>query len=241
MATIKTLAVDDEFLALNLLENFIGQTPDLELVSKERNPLEALKILHSQSVDLLFLDIQMPSLSGNNLLKSLHRPPVTIFTTAYSEYATEAFDLNAVDYLLKPFSFERFLQAVNKAKDQLELRRPALDQTAALPVQEQASTFFTAKVDGKIQKIYYREILFIEGMKEYVRVHCTSGRYVILERLHYLEAQLPAEFVRVHKSYIVAKHQVQSLEGNLLQLGPHKIPLSRSRREEVLRAIFEMD
>ncbi|MCB0642962.1 MAG: response regulator transcription factor, partial [Phaeodactylibacter sp.] len=175
-------------------------------------------------------------------LKSLHRPPVTIFTTAYSEYATEAFDLNAVDYLLKPFSFERFLQAVNKAKDQLELRKPTVPPVAPILVQKETSAlFFTAKVDGKIQKIYYKEILFIEGMKEYVRVHCTSGRYVILERLRNLEEQLPAEFIWVHKSYIVAKHQVQSLEGNLLQLGSHKIPLSRSRREEVLQAIFDIE
>ena len=237
MSSIKTLVVDDEFLALNLLENFIEQTPDLVLVGKERNPLEALKILNSQPIDLLFLDIQMPSLSGNNLLKSLNRPPVTIFTTAYSEYATEAFDLNAVDYLLKPFSFDRFLQAVNKAKDQLVIRTPA----TSFQEKSKAKDFFTAKVDGKIQKIFYADILFVEGMKEYVRFHCESGRYVVLERLRNLEESLPDSFVRVHKSYIVAKDKVSSLEGNLLELGTHKIPLSRSRREEVLQMIFNVE
>ena len=117
---IKTLLVDDEYLALNLLEEFTGKVPDLEVVEKVKSPMRALEILNQTPVDLLFLDIQMPTLSGNNLLKTLKNPPVTIFTTAYSEYAIEAFELNAVDYLLKPFSFERFLQAVNKAKEQLQ-------------------------------------------------------------------------------------------------------------------------
>ena len=117
MSKLKVLIVDDEYLALNLLANFVEQISDLELVDRIKNPLEALQVLSANSIDILFLDIQMPSLSGVNLLKSLKNPPVVIFTTAYAEFAIEAFNLNAVDYLLKPFSFERFLQAVNKAKE----------------------------------------------------------------------------------------------------------------------------
>ena len=119
MDTIKTLLVDDEYLALNLLEEFINKVPELEIVGKAKSPIKALEILGHQRVALMFLDIQMPTLSGNNLLRTLNSPPLVIFTTAYSDYAVEAFGLNAVDYLLKPFSFERFLQAVNKAKAQL--------------------------------------------------------------------------------------------------------------------------
>jgi len=132
--------------------------------------MAALEVLNSQPVDLLFLDIQMPTLSGVNMLKTLQHQPVTIFTTAYSEYAIQAFDLNVVDYLVKPFPFERFLQAVNKAKEQLKLRRPTVaPQTAQ-------GDFLTAKVDGKIVKLSYDDILFVEGLKEYVRFVCKNGK-----------------------------------------------------------------
>lgn len=233
---IKTLLVDDEFLALNLLENFVLQVPDLELVHKVRSPMQALEILRAEPIDLLFLDIQMPKLSGNNLLKALPQAPVTIFTTAYSEYATEAFDLNATDYLLKPFSFERFLQAVHKAKEQISLRQQP--SKGGLEPQTAASSFITAKVDGRIQKIFLQEILFIEGWKEYVRIYCQNERFITLERMKNLEESLPLTFLRVHKSYIVATGRVTALEGNMLVIGEHKIPISRSKREEVVQAIF---
>lgn len=238
MKTIKTLLVDDEFLALNLLEGFIQKVPDLEIVGKEKSPLKALEILNQGEVDLLFLDIQMPTLSGNNLLKTLKRPPVTIFTTAYENYALEAFELNAADYLLKPFSFERLLQAINKAKEQIRFRSghaPA----EAIVVPQKSKDFFSVKVDGKIKKVNFRDILYIEGLKEYVRIVCENERLVTLESLKNLEELLPVgEFLRVHKSYIVAKAKVQGLEGNLLEIGKQKIPISRSKREEVVNAIF---
>ncbi|RMF22040.1 MAG: DNA-binding response regulator, partial [Bacteroidetes bacterium] len=175
MEPIKALLVDDEYLALKLLENFLEQVPDIEVVAAVKSPLKALEILQTQPVDLLFLDIQMPALSGNNLLKTLRQPPLTIFTTAYAEFAPEAFDLNAVDYLLKPFSFERFLQAVNKAREQIHWRRRA-PGTAPTP----ASNHLTVRVDGKMVRLAFDDILFIEGLKEYVRFVCRSGRYVSL-------------------------------------------------------------
>lgn len=234
MSTIKTLLVDDEYLALNLLEAFIQDVPGLEVVAKVKSAMAALEVLNSQPIDLLFLDIQMPTLSGVNMLKTLHQQPVTIFTTAYSEYATQAFDLNVVDYLVKPFPFERFLQAVNKAKEQLKLRQPI---AASIP----APAFLTAKVDGKIVKINYDDILFVEGLKEYVRFICKNGKYVTLESLKNLEEQLPADrFLRVHKSYIVSKEKVQSILGNMLEIQAYKIPISRGRREEVVQAIFNL-
>ncbi len=235
MTTIKTLLVDDEYLALNLLEGFIANIPDLEIVGKVKSPVQALEILQKGQVDLLFLDIQMPTLSGTNLLKTLPQAPVTIFTTAYADYALEAFDLNVADYLLKPFSFERFLQAVNKA-------RVLLKEQHAVPGTLQNfdhPEFFTVKVDGKLVKVQYTEILFIEGLKEYVRIVCEEARLVTLESLKNLEDLLPTDnFLRVHKSYIVAKNRVQSLNGNMLEIGTHKIPISRSKREEVVQAIF---
>lgn len=235
MATIKTLLVDDEFLALNLLEEFVKKIPELEISGKVKNPMEALDILNREPIDLLFLDIQMPTLSGTDLLKTIQHPPVTIFTTAYSDYAVEAFGLNAIDYLLKPFSFERFLQAVNKAKERILFNQSA----SGIYLPSQSRDFFTAKVDGKLVKIRFNEILFIEGLKEYVRIVCTDARHVTLESLKNLESLLPeSDFIRVHKSYIVAKDKVQQLNGNMLEIGKHKIPISRSKREEVVEWIF---
>ena len=238
MDKIKTLLVDDEFLALNLLEEFINKIPDLEIIAKEKSPMNALEILNRGEVDLLFLDIQMPTLSGNNLLKTLKHPPLTIFTTAYSDYAIEAFSLNAVDYLLKPFSFERLLQAVNKAKEQLQFRQAAMAKPK-LVLPEKSKDFFSVKVDGKIKKVNFEDILYIEGLKEYVRIVCEKERLVTLESLKNLEDFLPTtNFIRVHKSYIVAKSKVHGLEGNMLEIGNQKIPISRSKREEVVNAIF---
>ncbi len=235
MANIKTLLVDDEYLALKLLDEFGKKVPELEIIDKVKSPMVALDILNQKPVDLLFLDIQMPTLSGNNLLKTLKKPPLVIFTTAYSEYALEAFELNAVDYLLKPFSFERFLQAVNKAKEQHYFRMQ--DQTIILPTT--SKDFFSIKVDGKIVKVYFDDILYIEGLKEYVRLVCKDARLVTLESLKNLEDMLPADnFVRVHKSFIVAKNKVKSLEGNRLEIGDHKIPISRGKKEEIVEWIF---
>ena len=196
--------------------------------------MQALEILGREPVDLLFLDIQMPQLRGTDLLGSLARRPVTIFTTAYSEHALEAFGLDAVDYLLKPYSFARLLQALNKA-------RQALREPAAAP---RAGTgppdgFLTVKADGQYHRVALADILFVESWQEYVRIHTTGGVLVALERLKNLEAQLPAgPFVRVHRSYLVATAQVTALDGNELVLGPHRVPVSRDLREQVLRQIF---
>lgn len=232
---IRTLLVDDEYLALNLLEAYVQQVPDLELLGKEKLPMKALERLQQGQVDLLFLDIQMPVLSGNNLLKTLQNPPLVVFTTAYTQYAIEAFDLNVVDYLLKPFPFERFLQAVQKAKQLLHAR-------GAGNTSERQSDpdFLSLKVDGKLVKVFLEDILYIEGLKEYVRFVCSGNRrYVTLESLRNLEEQLPAQlFSRVHKSYIVSKTKVSALDGNMLEIGTVKIPISRSKRDEVVGDIF---
>ncbi len=237
MKTYSTLLVDDEHLALGLLENFCRQLPELVVVGSCRSAIEARQRLASEAVDILFLDIQMPVLSGTNLLRTLPQVPATIFTTAYSEHAAEAFDLNAVDYLLKPFSFERFLQAVGKA--QAFLKKQEVAAVAAALVENPAPGYLVCKVDGRLEKIFFSDIIAVEGMREYVKIICPARQFITLESMKNMEDALPTgEFVRVHKSHIVAKRAVRSLDGNLLVLEKGKVPVSRERKEVVVRSIF---
>lgn len=229
----RCLLVDDEHFALALLEKFIADTPGLEIIATCRSPIRAVEILRSEPVDLLFLDIQMPVLSGTNLLRSVSRKPVTIFTTAYAQHAAEAFDLDAVDYLLKPYSFERFTQAVNKAKDALGRR-----ETPGI------AGYLTVKADRQWVKIALADIRYIEGWKEYVKIFTGSGKIVTLESLNNLEQTLPAGyFLRVHKSFIVAKKQVQRMDGDALVLTgvDARIPVARARKREVIEVLFKRD
>jgi len=234
MRKIKTLLVDDEFLALTLLEGYVAQVPALELVGKAKSPLVALEQLHQHEVELLFLDIQMPGVHGNQFLKTLHDPPIAIFTTAYSEYAVEAFELGAIDYLLKPFSFDRFLQATNKALATIQLNDAAL-RREAIP----AADFLSVKADGKIYRIACDAILYIEGYKEYVKIVTTERAYITLETFKNLEILLPAPaFLRVHKSFMVARNKVRALNGGMLEIGQTEIPISREKKEELVKIIF---
>lgn len=235
MQKIKVLLVDDEYLALQLLENFIRKVPELEVVAKTKSPIDAIDILDQEEIDLLFLDIQMPTLSGVNLLKGLKTPPVTIFTTAYYDYALTAFDLNAIDYLLKPFSFERFLQAVNKAKAQLS--KP--ESQAAFSQKKETPNFLSVKANGKIVKVFFDDILFIEGLKEYAKIVCETKSIVTFERLKNLETTLPSQqFLRVHKSYIINNSKATSIKGNILTIGGQLVPISRGKKDMVVKRVF---
>ncbi len=238
MKELKVLAVDDEFLALQLLKTFISKVPDLNLVGATKSPLEAMELLQAQPLDILFLDIQMPTINGLNMLKTLQHQPIVIFTTAYSEYAVKAFELNAVDYLLKPFPFERFLQAVNKAKQQLAHNALTEKTIIKTPVSEEKK-YLAIKCDAKIIKLNLSDILCIEGLREYVKFICKEGNYVSLMSLKNLEADLPPQhFIRVHKSYIVNSNKVKSVEGNLLYINDLKIPISRDKKAMVIATIF---
>jgi DNA-binding LytR/AlgR family response regulator len=225
MSALRCLIVDDEELARALLENYVSRLPQLELAGLCKDPVEALQLMQAQAVDLLFLDIQMPGLTGIELLRTLPQKPLVIFTTAYPQYALEGYELDVVDYLLKPISFERFVQAVNKAAE----RRG----------QEPAKDYILVKSEHKIHRIRYEDILYIQSMREYVSWHTTEGRILSLGSLKGLEEELPrSHFIRVHKSYMVSKSKVQTLEGNMLHIGKEKIPIGASYREEVLRALF---
>lgn len=229
----RCLLVDDEHLALALLEKFVADTPGLEVVAVCKSPVRAIELLQSEPIDLLFLDIQMPILSGLSLLKSVSRKPVTIFTTAYPQHAIDAFDLDAVDYLLKPYSFERFSHAVEKA---FVLLRQRADNASSKP-----DGYLTVKADRQWVKIPIADIRYIEGWKEYVKIFVENEKVVTLESLNNLEATLPAEhFLRVHKSFIVAKNRVQKMDGEaLILIGNARIPVARARKKEVVDVLFK--
>ncbi len=232
---IRTLLVDDEHPALELLRTFLGKVPEVEIVGATQSPLEALELLQQQQIDLLFLDIQMPHLKGNALLKALRRRPLVVFTTAYADYAVEAFELEAVDYLVKPYSFERLLLALQRVRARMGDPLVQAGESGAAA----SAHHLVVKSDGQWRRIPLADILYVEGLREYVRLVTTSGRYLVLERMHQLEHSLPAErFLRTHKSWIVAIDKVEAMDGNRLVLGEHRIPISRNRKEEVVRRIF---
>lgn len=237
MSKINCLVVDDEELARDLLENYIGRLPHLALLGKCRDPFEALNVLSSQQVDLLFLDIQMPGMTGMEFMRTLKNKPLVIFTTAYSEFAIESYNVDATDYLLKPFSFERFVQAVNKATDLLALRKAALGSPtpSVQTTVPAAKDFILVKSEHKVHRLRFEDISYIEGMREYVAYHTPNGRILSLNSLKGLEEELPADqFLRIHKSYIVAMGKISAIEGNQVVIGKEKLPIGASYREVVM-------
>ena len=239
MNPIRCLVVDDEELARTLLETFIGRVPGLVIEALCANPLEAMTALRQRPVDLLFLDIQMPELTGIEFLRTLQHKPVVIFTTAYSDYALEGYSLDVTDYLLKPFSFERFLQAVNKATSVLQARALADREPAPVSAPPPEKDHVLVKADHKIHRIRFGDILYIQGMREYVAFHTVSGRILSLNSLKNLEEELPSDrFIRIHKSYIVAIDKIATLEGNTLHVGKEKLPVGASYREALVGKVF---
>jgi len=240
MNELTCLIVDDEELARTLLENYISRLPYLKLAGKCSNPIEALQLLQHQSVDLIFLDIQMPEMIGTDFLKSLSHKPMVIFTTAYAEYALESYELNVVDYLLKPFPFERFLKAVNKASDLSKLKgKEGRNSTISSESSTNEKNYILVKSEHKVHRISYNDIQYIQSMREYVAYYTPTGRILSLGSLKKLEIDLPrSQFLRIHKSYIISKEKVATLEGNLVHIGKEKIPIGASYREEVLKLLF---
>ncbi|WP_116108655.1 LytR/AlgR family response regulator transcription factor [Lewinella sp. IMCC34191] len=233
MSELNCLIVDDEELARRLVCSYCDRLPDLRVVGEAAHPLAAMERLRKVSVDLLFLDIQMPNMTGLDFLRTLRQPPAVILTTAYSEYALEGFELDVVDYLVKPFAFERFVMGVNKARD---YRFPEKHLTSAPPQKE--ATYQLVRADRKTYRIPHSEIHYIESMREYVAYHTDKGRTLSLGSLKQLEDELPDRFLRVHKSFIVATDRVEALEGNQLRIGEALIPIGGSYRELVKARLF---
>lgn len=212
---INCLIVDDEQHAIDILTHYISQTPFLHLAAATTNPIEALQIVNEQKIELLFLDIQMPELSGIDLVRAIHGKAKVILTTAYSEFALESYELDVVDYLLKPVRFPRFLQAVQKASK--EVSEPAKEQHATEV--EDDYIFVKTESKGKLLKINLADIDYIEGMKNYVAIHCGDKKTLVYTSMKELEERLPQKgFLRVHKSFIIPIAKITGIEGNLLRL-----------------------
>lgn len=229
---LRCLLVDDEPLALRLLASFVARVPGLVLVGTCRSALEAREILRQEPVDVIFLDIQMPDLTGIEFVRSLRPEALVIFTTAYESFAVEGFALNALDYLLKPIAFDRFLQAVQRAQDRLA---PRPEQATAAPVDD----YLFIKADYHSQRVSLREIRYLEGLKDYIKIFTAAPRPLLtLNSLKAFEERLPAtDFVRVHRSYIVALGHIDSIRKNRIYMGETVIPVGEAYLESFNRVI----
>ena len=228
--------IDDEPLAREGLANYVREIPFLQLVKTCENPVELTTLLDTLNIDLIFLDIQMPKMNGIDFLKIVQKLPMVIITTAYPTYALEGFQLNVMDYLLKPITFERFFKAVNKARDYYLLLNKNNAASPGKPVEE--TDYFFIKCGNKYERIYINDILYIEGMQNYVAIYTTKGKYITLQQLKNWEQHLDSrQFIRVHKSYIVAKNKIERIEGNDLFIQTYCIPISRNYREQVIEEV----
>lgn len=239
----RCLIVDDEPLAVEVLRAHAAQLPQLEVVASCHNALEAFELLKTEPVDLLFLDIQMPMLTGIDFLRSLPDPPRVIFTTAYREYALEGYELDVVDYLLKPISFQRFFQAINKYEARLQPQKlnQTLAQTSAQSDSPAPSAesrdFVYLKSNKRTYKVRFEDIVYLESLKDYVRVHTRDNRIVTKEKISDLEQQLPEGFLRVHRSYIVNTAAISMFTSHDISLGEVEIPIGISYKARVLAAL----
>lgn len=240
---INVIIVDDEPLAQDVLETYVEKVPDLHLVKKCSNALEANETLKTEEVDLMFLDIQMPQLTGIDFLKTLVNPPIAIFTTAYPNYAIEGFELNALDYLLKPISLDRFMKAVNKATEQISIQRKISDnEGGSVPEGKTTEDFTFVKADKKLVKVNYDNVIYIEGLKDYVIIRQDDDRVITLQTMKSLESKLPTDiFRRIHRSYIVNLNRINAIMGNMVEViekGKAKhLPIGKNYRESLLEII----
>ena len=240
---LNCIAVDDESMGRKMLEENIRQIPFLELVKTCKNAFEAMEAIQNDKIDLIFLDIQMPGMLGTKFLQSLPEKPMVIFVTAYSNYAVESYDLDVIDYLMKPVSLERFAKAAFKALDEHQKRQALLNPTAS-PLQTKAiedqPDFFFVNVEYSLVKIQTKDITHIEGMKDYVKIYLASARKPVLTKstLKAIEEKLPAQgFMRVHKSYIVNLAKIESIRNREIKIGEAEIPVGEGNWEELMKAL----
>lgn len=224
----RCLIVDDEPLARQLVRSHLEQVARLELVATCKNALEAFEVLKTEQIDLIFLDIQMPMLTGIEFLKSLANPPKVIFTTAYREYALEGYELDVVDYLMKPIPFNRFFKAINKY-----FALVAVPETPLPPLSE-TPDFIYVKSNKKTYLLRFSEILYLESLKDYVRIHTSDQRVVTKEKISEFEKQLPDDFLRVHRSYIVNTAAITAFSSNEIEIRDIEIPIGISYKQQVL-------
>jgi two-component system LytT family response regulator len=245
MNAIRAIAVDDEPLALEVIQRFAGKIPSLDLVAVFGNPIEAVQYLQTESVDLIFLDIQMPDITGLQFLQSLSDSPMIIFTTAYSQYAVDSYELNAVDYLLKPIPFDRFLKSVNKAIMQMKAQE-ALEHKIDAPAEVESThgdmDYLFIKSDTRFFKVNHYDILYIEGMRDYIAVHTPKQKILTLMSMTKMLAKLPErDFMRVHKSYIIGLNHISLIQNNRVIVAEKEIPISHSYKEAFLKFVEGMN
>ncbi|MBL7762780.1 MAG: response regulator transcription factor [Chitinophagaceae bacterium] len=227
---LRCLAIDDEPLALELLEDNISKVPYMQLVAKCSNPIEAMKVLQEQAVDLIFLDIQMPGLTGLQFLQSLTQKPMAILVTAYEKYALEGYNLDVVDYLVKPVSLERFIRACNKAWELFQLRNKTTTATAGNP------GYIFVNVDYSLLKVIVSDITWIEGLKDYIKINLKSSSKPVITRMSMksMEEELPAsDFIRIHKSFIVSKEHITAVRKSSVFIGNMELPISDNYRDAI--------
>lgn len=232
---INCIIIDDEPLARKGLREYIADTDFLQLAGEFDSPLKASDMLSRGEAQLLFLDIQMPKITGLDFFKALQNPPPVIFTTAYPQYALEGFEMNALDYLVKPISFERFLKAAMRAKEFYEIREKNQVGTSG-----PAEDYFFIKADNKLVKLLFDDILFTEALQNYVVIHTRDKKYITYLTFKSVEDYLPpGKFIKTHKSYIVSASKIESVEGNIIRIGQHDIPISRNLKDEVMDKLLK--
>ncbi len=226
------MIVDDEPIARDILQTYIQRVPGLELVKSCRNATEAYEGLYNQQIDLVFLDIQMPLITGTAFMRSLRKPPLVIFTTAYSTYAVEGFELNSVDYLLKPITFERFYQAIQKVNERIAIKH------AAVPGIQHQPDYLFIRQDNRLVRVEHDQILYIQAERDFSSVYLKETRLFAGMHLKLFEDILPqTQFLRVHRSYIVNLKAVRAIKGNVIELENAEIPFSPSNREELFQRL----
>jgi two-component system, LytTR family, response regulator len=232
--TIHCLIVDDEPVARDIMEDHLAKIEAVKIEGSCKNAIEAFNILNRKKIDLIFLDISMPEISGLSLAKSVNKNVKIIFTTAYREYAVDGFDLKAVDYLLKPISFERLLQAISKYLDE----NTVIKKTERIELIPEKSESFFVRAERKMVKICFSEILYIESLADYVKIHLADKTIVTRETISGIEAKLPQqEFLRIHRSFIIALPAIDSFTNEYVEIGKKQIPISRSYKKEVLETL----
>ncbi len=233
--SINCIIIDDEPLARKGLKEYVADTDFLQLTGEFDNPLKATETISKGEVQLLFLDIQMPKITGLEFFRTLKQPPPVVFTTAYPQYALDGFEVNALDYLVKPISFDRFLKAALKAKEFYEVREKNSGITSS-----PGADYFFIKADNKLVKLGYEDVLFAEALQNYVLIHTSEKKYITYLTFKAVEDYLPGDrFIKTHKSYIVAASKIDSIEGNDISIGQHHIPISRNLKEEVMEKLLK--
>jgi DNA-binding LytR/AlgR family response regulator len=231
---LNCVIIDDEPIARKIIEEYIADIDFLDLTGKAENPVKAASLLSETRVDLIFLDINMPRLNGIEFLRSSSNLPAVIITTAYPEYALEGFALDVLDYVVKPVSFERFLKACNKAKNYFDLKMKADE------IEKSKADHFFIKCDNSIEKIFYDDLLYVEGLLNYVVLHTVSGKMMVYMTIKSMLEQLPQElFIKVHKSYIINLEKIKGIEGNTIKIGNTNIAISQNLKDEVLKKILK--